>query len=137
MSDSLFADAVFVIALINKRDQYHAVAQELAHRFAGQHLVITDAVLLEIGNGLASSFRKEAAQVIDSFLTSADVEVVRLFPDLFDDGLDLYRVHQDKEWGLVDCLSFVVMRERKIRGALTFDHHFVQAGFEALMRSDN
>ncbi len=136
MSDSLFADAVFVIALINTRDQYHAVAQDLASQFAGRHLVITDAVLLEIGNGLASSFRVEAAEVIDYFLTSADVEVVRLFPDLFDDALELYRTHLDKKWGLVDCLSFVVMRERGMIKALTFDHHFVQAGFEALMRND-
>lgn len=38
----------------------------------------------------------------------------------------------DKQWGLVDCISFVVMRERGIDEALTADHHFVQAGFRAL-----
>jgi predicted nucleic acid-binding protein len=137
VSDSLFADAVFVIALINKRDQHHRTAQALANQFAGRQLVITDAVLLEIGNGLASDFRSEAAEVIDYFLTSADVEVVRILPDLFDDALDLYRTHLDKKWGLVDCLSFVVMRERGIRMALTFDQDFIQAGFEALMRGGN
>ncbi len=48
----------------------------------------------------------------------------------------LYRGHQDKQWGLVDCISFVVMRERGIRDALTFAQHLTQAGFNALMRGD-
>ncbi len=40
----------------------------------------------------------------------------------------------DKEWGLVDCVSFVVMREHGIEAALTTDRHFIQAGFRALLR---
>jgi predicted nucleic acid-binding protein len=31
------------------------------------------------------------------------------------------------------CISFSVMAERAITDALTGDHHFVQAGFRALM----
>ena len=31
---------------------------------------------------------------------------------------------------LVDCLSFLVMREYKVRQALAFDPDFVQEGFE-------
>lgn len=137
MFDSVFVDAVFVIALINRHDQFHAFAQELSNQYAGKKVVVTDAVLLEVGNGLARAFRTEAAEIIDYFLTSADVEVVRLQPDLLDEALDLFRTHLDKEWGLVDCVSFVAMRERGLRQALTFDHHFTQAGFEALMRNDN
>ncbi len=38
--------------------------------------------------------------------------------------------------GLVDCISFVVMRERNIEAALTADEHFIQAGFRALLRED-
>ena len=53
---------------------------------------------------------------------------------LFNDAFDLYKTHQDKEWGLVDCISFVVMRHEDVCEALTFDQHFVQAGFTALMR---
>jgi uncharacterized protein len=32
----------------------------------------------------------------------------------------------------MDCISFVVMRDLSITEALTGDHHFQQAGFEAL-----
>ena len=35
---------------------------------------------------------------------------------------------------LVNCISFVAMRENKIIDALTTDDHFKQAGFNILMR---
>ena len=35
---------------------------------------------------------------------------------------------------LVNCISFVAMRENKIMDALTTDDHFKQAGFNILMR---
>jgi len=35
----------------------------------------------------------------------------------------------------VDCTSFVVMRALGISEALTYDEHFLQAGYLALLRS--
>jgi predicted nucleic acid-binding protein len=35
---------------------------------------------------------------------------------------------------MVDCVSFVVMRQFGIQRALTCDQHFAQAGFHALMQ---
>ena len=43
-----------------------------------------------------------------------------------DDWLTPY---DDQSFSLVDCVSFVVMRERRIAEALTLDHHFTVAGF--------
>ena len=34
----------------------------------------------------------------------------------------------------MDCISCIVMRESGVSQALTFDQHFVQADFQALMR---
>ena len=35
-----------------------------------------------------------------------------------------------KKFSFTDCTSFVVMRERRIKQALTSDKHFVEAGFQ-------
>lgn len=134
MSNRVFVDALFVIALINQRDAYHAKASELADLYDEQPLLTTDVVLLEIGNALARNFKQQAIEIIDDFLSSSEVEIVRLNPQLFEQAYSLYKQYQDKEWGLIDCVSFVVMREAGISSALTFDQYFGQAGFQALMR---
>ena len=37
---------------------------------------------------------------------------------------------RDKEFSFTDCTSFVVMRQLRLRRALTTDRHFRDAGFE-------
>lgn len=134
MKSSVFVDTQYVIALINDGDRHHDKAMQLAARYSDTPLLTTQAVLLEVGNALARHHRVEAISVLDAFQNSPDVEVVELSAGLFSDGVELYRRHTDKSWGLVDCISFVVMRERRLLAALTYDQHFVQAGFRALMR---
>lgn len=56
--------------------------------------------------------------------------------DLYAQAAELYKRYSDKEWGLTDCVSFVVMRERGIQEALTADTDFRQAGFHALLLSE-
>ena len=34
-----------------------------------------------------------------------------------------------KEWSFTDCVSYVVMKQREITEAFTFDDHFAQMGF--------
>jgi predicted nucleic acid-binding protein len=42
--------------------------------------------------------------------------------------------HIDQGWSFTDCLSFQVMKARRLREALTKDEHFEKAGFVALLR---
>ena len=44
----------------------------------------------------------------------------------------LFFHHRDWDFSFTDCASFVVMRELKIRQALTTDAHFRQMGFQML-----
>lgn len=134
MRIKIFVDTLFIVALINKRDQYHQIALNLAKQYENYPLITTDAIFLESGNKLSANYRNEAVELIEQFLASDDIDVIRLTPELFDESLRLYKQYQDKSWGLVDCFSFVVMEQYKVSQALTFDRHFIQAGFQALMK---
>ena len=133
----MFVDTQYVIALTNRRDQHHDRASVLSDEHDSAALIPTDAVLLEIGNALARGFRNAAVEVIRRFLDAGNVQIVRLTADLFDRAFALFRAHQNKEWGLIDCVSFVAMCDAGVTEALTFDQHFVQAGCRALMRTDS
>ena len=130
MPERIFVDTAYVLALVNERDQHYERAQELADLVEGMELLITDAVLLEIGNALARGFKEQAIEVITYFVESEEVEIFYSSPQIFEKAFALYKKFSDKDWSLVDCISFVVMRERGIKQVLTFDHHFEQAGFK-------
>ena len=137
MRNPILIDTVYILALINKRDQYHEQASQLVSKYKGYPMVVTDAVLLEVGNALARSHRLEAVEAIEQLLTADDIEVVHLTPQLFEQAFTLYRTYQDKTWSLVNCISFTVMSQAGVTAALTLDRHFEQAGFQVLMREDD
>jgi hypothetical protein len=62
------------------------------------------------------------------------MEIVHVSEDLVERGWQLCKQRPDKEWGLTDCISFVVMGERSIYETFTTDHHFEQAGFVRLLK---
>lgn len=136
MSD-VFLDSSHLIALASTRDEFHQKSIEVAREVAaaGRRIVTTEAVLLEVGNSLARlRFRRSAAALLRSVSSDAQAVVEPITTTLFRRGLDLYEARSDKEWSLVDCLSFIVMGDRGLTEALTSDEHFEQAGFIALLR---
>jgi predicted nucleic acid-binding protein len=62
------------------------------------------------------------------------VEIVQMDESLLERATLLFRDRPDKDWSLVDCISFVVMSERDIKCAAATDLHFEQAQFEAILR---
>ena len=78
--------------------------------------------------------RSEQIKVMDTIKTTKWVEVVHINPQLDEEAWQLRKARPDKQWSLVDCASFVVMRSRKITRAFTTDHHFEQAGFVVELR---
>lgn len=135
----LFLDTAYVYARINTRDQWHAAAVRWEQRLVGERrpLVTTEFVLIEIADGLAAvRFRMQAVNAIAALRQSPLVEIIPASSELFVAALGLYRTRVDKDWGLTDCASFVVMRERGIAGALTTDEHYRQAGFRPLLLED-
>ena len=132
----IFVDAVAWIALVNKRDSLHEKAKKVFLDLRGRNyeFVTTEFVLIEFANALsAPDFREKAAIFIEGLRESPNVEIVPASSELFSIGLRLYRNRLDKEWSLVDCTSFIVMKEKKIVEAFTEDHHFEQSGFVKLL----
>lgn len=132
----LFLDTSYAIALSSPPDQYHARASALADEIEAQQrrFVTRRAVMLEIGNALAKAcYRAAAVRLLQAMEQDLAVEVVPLTEELYARDVQLYRQRRDKEWGLTDCVSFVVMHERGLTEALTTDDHFRLAGFRALL----
>lgn len=136
----VFLDTAYAIALSSSTDQFHDRAIELADQLtaAGTRIVTTQAVLLEIGNALSKQrYRSAAISLLEALHDDPTVEIVSLSEALYKNAFRLFRDRLDKEWGLVDCISFVVMQERSINTALTSDEHFRQVGFRPLLRESS
>jgi predicted nucleic acid-binding protein len=136
-SNEVFLDAAYAIALSVSNDQHHEQAMALRAdlKLAPKRLVTTRAVLLEIGNALAKRrYRVAAIQLLESLERDPNVEIIPMSEDLYVRAIQLYRDRLDKDWGITDCVSFVVMQDRGLTSALTTDEHFQQAGFRALLR---
>ncbi len=135
--NNYFLDTSYAIALISKKDFSHQRARELALHIKAENIpiVTTQAVLLEIGNALSKiKFRQFGINLLEGFESDPNIEIISLTDDLYKTAFELFSNRTDKEWGLVDCISFIVMQEREITEALTADEHFIQAGFRALLR---
>jgi len=118
----------------NRHDDFHAAAIAFAQRSAGP-LILTDAILLELGAYFGRADRKSTLAHIMKTFAEDQVEIVPLDPELLRRSLDLFFQRPDKNWSLADCISFLVMKDRDIVEAITTDEHFEQAGFVALLRN--
>ncbi len=131
-----FVDTAFILAVVSDKDELHQRSRELVKIYGTLPWMTTDLVLYEVANSLARNAKPQAQKIISEFLEADGIEIVYASPALFRKGFALYCKYADKTWGLVDCVSFVVMRETGITDALTNDKHFQQAGFNALMRDN-
>ncbi|MDO9303390.1 MAG: PIN domain-containing protein [Anaerolineales bacterium] len=137
MKNKVFLDTAFAIALSSETDALHEKALSLAEEIESQNirLITTRAVMLEIGNALSRNvFRKTSVEILSALELDGNVTIIPLTEELYQNARSFYSSRMDKEWGLTDCVSFVVMKQFEIGEALTSDHHFQQAGFTALMR---
>ena len=132
----IFLDASYAIALVRSGDQYHSQALTLSDRLEelSISMVTTRGVMLEIGNALSRQrFRQEAVTLLDYFESDPNMEIVPVSDPLYQRALRLFQDRPDKDWGLTDCVSFIVMQDYGLTSALTSDNHFIQAGFRALL----
>ena len=127
-----FADTFYWLALLNPADQFHARAASFS---TDARIVTSPAVQLEVLDALSTHprLRSLASTFWRRTSRASDMTVVTLSHELLDAAIALLDARRDKLWSMTDCISFEIMRERQITTALTADHHFVQAGFQALL----
>lgn len=130
----VFADSHFFLALASADDEAHERAVDWV-RSARASAITTEWVLAEVGNALSAPDNREVfLETLRSIRDQADFEIVAATTGGFERGVDLFARRPDKAWSLVDCISFVAMKDRGISDALTADRHFEQAGFVALLK---
>ncbi len=87
-------------------------------------------MLVEFANCLAQPpYRATAVAIIEKIRSDSNTTLISFDSEGMEKALALSKRRHDKAWGLVDCFSFVVMKERRLKVALCFDEHFRQAGF--------
>lgn len=132
----IFFDTSFLLALLNPRDDLHSRAQAWAAAIV-EPLLVTEYVIWEMVNGLSMpADRPKVHSAVQEIQTASDWKWVPAANVLFEAGMRLHRERGDKAWSLTDCISFHIMGQHEICRALTFDHHFQQAGYEALLRRE-
>jgi predicted nucleic acid-binding protein len=135
----LFFDTAGWGHLVDPSQAFHRNAAAVYRRVTreGRRVVTTNYVLAELVALLTHPLkvsRPALIEFIESLRASPYVEVLHIDPTLDAEAWRLLAGRRDKEWSLVDCASFVVMRERRITEALTTDHNFEQAGFVILLK---
>ena len=134
----VFLDTSGLIAVVNMDDQWHEQAEALWRELIDSNapLITTSLVLVELGDGLSRvNERQLALELFDRLHNSTSVEIIPITPEQVAAAWELFRQRPDKHWGVTDCASFLVMKQRGIDQALTLDHHFEQAGFKRLIGS--
>ena len=130
-----FVDTGAFVALYDKGDQFHQEAlaiQQLLHReravlYTSRDVIVEVIILLRRRAGF------QIAKICGNDLWNSSVlEILR--PESHHDlaAWDIFESHADKVLSFVDCVSFALMKELRLRQAFTFDKNFAQFGFEPL-----
>lgn len=136
MADPVFVDSGYPIALLNRTDRHRAAAIRWRVQVARNRspLVTSTAIVTELVDGFNEPNEWRVLRpLLDALQSDPLVAIVDVDRALYDRGMELRASRPDKGWGLTDCISFVIMQERGITRALSCDHHFQQAGFQALL----
>lgn len=131
--NGVFLDTVGLIAVWDRSDQWHSAASEAWARVvaSGAPLFVTPFVIAECANAASRRPYRSAIERLRQRLV-AKVGFVEPSPYEWESACANYAAGRIGGPGLVDELSFAIMRRLGLRQAFTNDGHFADAGFEVL-----
>ena len=131
-----FIDTSGFYALLVRGDDRHAEAASILQRAALRSglFVTSDYVLDETATLLkARALGHLVKPLLERVFQAEACRVEWMDPARFAATQSYFLKHDDHNWSFTDCFSFVLMRELRLREALTKDGHFREAGFAALL----
>jgi len=135
LSRRVFVDTSAYVALSDRRDDRHEDAKAILSRLSRERrfLFTTNFVLAETHSLLVSRIDyKDAALHVSAYSLSAGTTVVRVSKKDETRAWAIIQNYVDKDFSLVDAMSFAVMERLHIISAFTFDQHFSQYNFTML-----
>jgi predicted nucleic acid-binding protein len=131
--NDVFLDTVGLIAVWDRSDQWHSAAAAAydALLLQGCRLVTTNLVLFECGNAAARRSYRPRVNVLRRLLMEEGLLVEPTVRE-YEEAWDAYDLGEAAEAGIVDHVSFQVMRRLAISLSFTNDRHFQAAGFTTL-----
>src|SRR5690242_20723066 len=137
MANDIFVDTSGFYALLVKNDDRHAAAERILSdaRARKRGFVTTDYVLDETATFMkARGFVHLLGPFFDTLDKSQACRIEWTDPDRFHEARSFFLKHADQAWSFTDCVSFRVMKQLRLRDALTKDEHFHEAGFTVMLR---
>jgi predicted nucleic acid-binding protein len=136
MARDVFVDSSGLYALADHGDPARAGAEQCVAKLvkSGSRLILTDYIIDEactLAKARAQSYG--ALKLLELIDRSEGFGLVWVGEERFQAAKAFFRKHADHDYSFTDCTSFVVMRELKLKQALTTDHHFAEAGFQPLL----
>ena len=141
MPNKVFVDTSGWANLFVATESYHEQAKQWFQkaRQQKQEMVTSNYVVIELVALLNSPLRVPRPQLfkyVDAVISASYINLVYIGAAIDAAAWDLLKSREDKAWSLVDSTSFLVMQQLGIQEALTTDHHFEQAGFVRLLKSE-
>ena len=130
----IFVDTSAYYALTDGRDGNHEAAARVIHQFIreGAELLTTNYVIAETHTLLLNRLGYSIALQVITELYRSRTRIYRVKEAQERRALEIIRTYSDKEYSLVDAISFATMELFHLTQAFAFDHHFAQFGFSLL-----
>jgi uncharacterized protein len=121
-----FMNTSYAYAFLHDRDQYHGAALSVTDLIKPTDLIYTtDLVLYEIASHLSKGEKRiRVQQFFDRIENTAQYKTLYVGSDYFDEAYELFKKLHHTKASMVDCVSFLVMKELEIHYALTADEDF-------------
>lgn len=128
----VFVDTGAFYALADRRDPAHLRAKRFIETL-DSGLLTTDFIFAETMSLLTKRLGKAIAVTFGQGIRSSPTfRIEEATPKVREDAWRLFAGQRDKDYDLIDCISFSIMDSFRIRDAFGFDRHFVQYGFRLL-----